>query len=260
MAPRSTLSQIFSGLGMYFRVPKTLFHYRLWHFQILPALISLVVSSVLFTVFYFSAGGFSKWMDKVINIPIEWLDQAVTVAAAVLSFVALVAGFIFVHKHLVLIVLAPFLGKIAEETLKAVKGDDYVKSPGMKDSVARSVKINLRYIIRELFINLAFLVGGLLIPVIGSGVSTVGMFVTQARFLGYGLMDFPLENRGFSVLESEQFVKSRNGMSVGLGAGYLILMMIPVVGWMFAPTFGTVAGTLKAIEELEIESGEKRLS
>jgi hypothetical protein len=26
--------------------------------------------------------------------------------------------------------------------------------------------------------------------------------------------------------------------------------MIPVLGWMFAPTFGTLAGTLRSIEEI----------
>jgi CysZ protein len=77
------------------------------------------------------------------------------------------------------------------------------------------------------------------------------MFLTQARFLGYGLMDFPLENRGLTVDESDDFVSERAGLSVGIGGGYMLIMAIPFVGWMFAPTFGTVAGTIRAIEELE---------
>ena len=28
-------------------------------------------------------------------------------------------------------------------------------------------------------------------------------------------------------------------------------MAIPLVGWMFAPTFGTVAGTLRMVKEIE---------
>ena len=53
------------------------------------------------------------------------------------------------------------------------------------------------------------------------------------------------------MADSDAFVKERKSLSIGLGSGYLLLMMIPFVGWMFAPTFGTVAGTLKAVEELE---------
>ena len=246
---------------MYFRVPKTLWKYNLWHFQFLPALISLVLSVGLFFAFYFVADSFSTWMDGLIKIPWEWMDKMVTITMAILSFIALVAGFFFVHKHLVLIVLAPFLGKIAEETLKAVKGEGFVQSKlTTKQAAGRSIKLNLRFVLREMLINVLFLIGGILIPLIGSAFSTVGMFATQARFLGYGLMDFPLENRGLTAEESDVFVKKRNGTSIGLGAGYLFLMMIPLVGWMFAPTFGTVAGTLKAIDELESSDADSHLS
>ncbi|MEM9282158.1 MAG: EI24 domain-containing protein [Verrucomicrobiota bacterium] len=251
MTRRTLPSQIISGLSAYFRVPGALFRYHLWPFQLLPAVISLILSILLFGGIYFVAGGFASWLDGLVEIPYEWLDKTVTVAIGVIAFTALVAAFFFAHKHLALIFLAPFLGAIAEETLKAVKGDSYIKNDlTISQSLARSAKINLQYIIREVFANLLFLLCGI-IPAIGSVISASGMFLTQARFLGYGLMDFPLENRGLSVTESDRFARDRTGLSIGLGAGYLFLMMIPFIGWMFAPTFGTVAGTLKAIEELE---------
>jgi hypothetical protein len=37
---------------------------------------------------------------------------------------------------------------------------------------------------------------------------------------------------------------------MGVGLGYQLLLMIPLLGWMFAPTFGTVAGTIRSIEEM----------
>ena len=163
------------------------------------------------------------------------------------------AGFLFVHKHVVLILLSPFLGKIAEETVKAVKGEEFAESElTFTQSLVRSTRVNLMYIFRELLTNLLFLALGV-IPLIGSLVSAVGMFATQSKFLGYGLMDFPLEHRGLSMTESIAFVRKRDGLSMGLGAGYLLMMLVPLVGWMFAPTFGTVAGTLAALDELERE-------
>lgn len=248
---RSFLSGIIPGLRYYFRVPRILLRHKLWPLQLLPAGISLVLSLLLFYLFYLISGKFSGWMDNLIQIPIGWLDSTVTITLAVLSFFALIAGFFFVHKHLVLIALAPFLGTIAEETMKAVKGDSFAKTDlAVLPSLARSAKINLRYITREILTNLVFLCCGI-IPLIGSLISASGLFITQARFLGYGLIDFPLENRGLSVDDSDAFANERRGLSTGLGAGYLFLMMIPFVGWMFAPTFGTVAGTLLAIDELE---------
>lgn len=251
MPALSSASQVLAGITAYLRVPRVLFRYRLWPYQLLPALISLILSALLFVAFYFAADGFSSWMDGLIKIPIEALDKVVTITTAILTFLALLAGFIFVHKHIVLIVLAPFLGKIAEETLKAIKGEKFVRANlTIVQSLERSARINLQYIFKELLANILFLLCGI-IPLIGSLISAAGMFLTQSRFLGYGLMDFPLENRGLSVPESDAFVKDRKALSIGLGAGYLLLMMIPFIGWMFAATFGTVAGTLKAIEELE---------
>jgi len=247
------LTDAAAGLAAYRRVPGVLIRHGLWPYQMLPAFISLLMSVGLFIAFYLAADAFAGWLDGLVKIQVAWLDQALTVTMAVLTFLALLAGFIFVHKHLVLIVLSPFLGKIAEETVKAVKGAEYAESKlTFSQSLVRSTKVNLHYIIRELFANLLFLAFGI-VPVLGSAVSAVGMFVTQSKFLGYGLMDFPLEHRGLSMKESDAFVKARTPLSIGLGAGYLLLMLIPLIGWMFAPTFGTVAGTLKALEELEKE-------
>ncbi|MEM1442997.1 MAG: EI24 domain-containing protein, partial [Verrucomicrobiota bacterium] len=231
MPRRSLVSQTFSGLSAYLRVPRALFRYRLWPFQLLPAAISLILSLILFAGVYFLAGSFSTWLDGLVEVPYQWLDDTINVTIGVLTFIALLAGFFFAHKHLALIILAPFLGAIAEETLKAVKGDSFIKSDlSFSQSLGRSAKINLQYIFREIIANLLFLACGI-IPAIGSLLSASGMFLTQARFLGYGLMDFPLENRGLSVAESDRFARDRTGLSIGLGAGYLFLMMIPFIGW-----------------------------
>lgn len=251
----TTISKAVSGLAAYRLVPGVLLRHRLWHYQLLPAFISLLMSVALVVGFYFAAGAVSGWLDRVVVLKVVWLDQLVTLTSAVLTFLVLLAAFFFVHKHLVLIVLSPFLGKIAEEVVKAVKGPEYVESKlSFAQSLARSTKVNLHYIVRELLGNLLFLLCGV-IPILGSLVSAAGMFVLQSKFLGFGLMDFPLEHRGLSARESDEFVKSRAALSIGLGAGYLLLMLIPIVGWMFAPTFGTVAGTLRALEELDKEPG-----
>ena len=243
-----------SGLAAYGQVPHILVRYRLWPYQLLPAFISLLLAAALLTGVWLSADSLHTWFDGLIEVSIDWIDTALSIGMAILTVLALLAAFVFFHKHVALIILSPFLGRIAEETVKAVKGPDFAKSDlTFSQSLARSTGVNLRYILRELFANVLFLLCGF-IPIIGSLVSAPGMFLVQSKYLGYGLMDFPLEHRGLNVKQSDDFVRSHRALSTGLGAGYLLLMMIPVVGWMFAPTFGTVAGTLKALEELEEES------
>ena len=227
-----------------------LLKHGLWPYQLVPAVISLILTTAMLVGFYLTTAGFAGWIDQIISIPIEWLDTTVTITITILALLLVIGAFIFLQKHIILILLAPFLGKIAEETLRALQGSSFSHSHlSVKESLFRSANINLRYLLREIGTNLLFLLCGL-IPVIGSLLSAAGMFVTQSKFLGYGLMDFPLENQGLSVEESDGFVKERKGIAIGLGAGYILLMTIPFVGWMFAPTFGTVAGTIRMNEEM----------
>ncbi|MEM1083576.1 MAG: EI24 domain-containing protein [Verrucomicrobiota bacterium] len=245
------LRPFLAGLTAYFRVPATLMRYGLWPYQLAPALISLLLALGLFAACWFGAESLHGWLDGLIELEPAWLDHTFSLGMTTLALLALLTVFVFFHKHLALIILSPLLGKIAEETVKAVKGPEFAKSElSFMQSLRRSTGVNLRYILRELFTSLLFLACGL-VPLIGSLVSAIGLFATQSRYLGYGLMDFPLEHRGLDVKQSDKFVRSHRALSTGLGAGYLLLMMIPLIGWMFAPTFGTVAGTLKALEQLD---------
>ncbi len=252
-AKRPFLSGSIKGLTSYLRVLPVLFRHGLWPIQLVPALISLVLSVVMIATFYFIAGGLSRWLDEKIHLPWEWLDSTLDYTIGILTFLILAVAFVFLHKHLVIVVLSPFLGKIAEATYRAVENDQNTSPLTMGQSIGRSIKINFGNVFKEMALNVCFLLCNF-IPAIGSVASSVGLFLTQARFLGYGLMDFPLEHKGFSVAESMDFMKRRGGYSTGLGAGYVLLMLIPFVGWMFAPTFGTVAGTLVAMDELKEKS------
>ena len=88
-APRF-VSQALAGFTAYLKVPKALFRYQLWPFQLLPGLISLLLSIVLFTAIYLAAGGISEWIDRLVRIPWEWLDKTVTITTAILTFLSLI--------------------------------------------------------------------------------------------------------------------------------------------------------------------------
>ncbi|MEO0415530.1 MAG: EI24 domain-containing protein [Verrucomicrobiota bacterium] len=250
MVKRTFIPGLWRGFSSYLRVIPALFKHGLWPYQLLPAIVSLVLSVVMLVVFYFLASLLSGALDSIVHAPWQWLDATMNYTVGILTFLILATAFVFLHKHLVIVVLSPALGKIAEATYRAVLADSSESPLSTSASISRSIRINFGNITKEVLINLGFLLCNF-IPVAGSAIATGGLFLNQARFLGFGLMDFPLEHKGFSVPESMTFMKQRAGCATGLGAGYILLMLIPFVGWMFAPTFGTVAGTLAAIRELD---------
>lgn len=254
---RSFVPGFAMGLGAYLRVVPTLFRYRLWPAQFLPAFLSLMFSGIMFTAFWFASTGLSGWIDTQVHVPVESIDNAINSLSFIISLSILILLFLLIHKHVILVILSPFLGKLAELTYRAIMNDNSTSPLTVPQAVTRGLRINFANITKEIFINLMFLCCNI-IPGFGQLIASVGVFLNQSRFMGFGLMDFPLEHRGLSVKESLAFVKSRTGCSTGLGAGYIILMLLPLIGWMFAPTFGTIAGTLVAIHELEVEEKHKQ--
>ena len=250
---RPFVSGFLVGFRGFLRAPGILTRYRLWHYQIIPSLISLFLSVAVIIAAYFSAKHLALWLDEKIVIPWGWLDATVTWSIGIITIIAWLAAFIFLHKQLALVALAPFLGRLAELTVRGAEGQAFHQRLTPIQAIKRALQINLGSVFKEIGLTLLFLLAGF-IPFVGPVFSLTGLFLTESRFLGFGLMDFPLEYRGLTVEESRQFVRQRVGLASGLGAGYLLLMAIPFVGWMFAPTFGTVAGTIEALDELESPS------
>jgi CysZ protein len=162
------------------------------------------------------------------------------------TFVVMAVIFLFLHKRIVLIALAPFLSQIAERITRAECGPQPDTTMTQWQSLRRSAAINLRSIAVELALTLPLAVLGL-VPFVNLFTSAA-ILIISSRYAGNGLMDFPLEYRGLSVKESILWSRQHKATATGIGLGYQLFLMVPILGWMFAPTFGTIAGTLRAID------------
>ncbi|MEM7143796.1 MAG: EI24 domain-containing protein [Verrucomicrobiota bacterium] len=260
-APKKNyLHGILSGLRAYLSVPGTVRKYRLGHYLLAPAALSFLLSLAILAIVIFSAIGLSQYVDRAVDIPIRWLDETVNWIAGILGAFAMLAVFVFLHKRIVLIVLAPFLARLSELTVRGLEGDHFNIKLDFKTAFKRGLYINTRSIFLELSATLSLLAIGFLFPPVAIFTATL-VFLIESRFVGFGLVDFPLEYKGFSVQESITYAKSHRALATGLGAGYFLLLAIPIVGWMIAPTFGTVAGTLRAMEDLkESETSPQKYS
>ena len=87
---------------------------------------------------------FSRFIDSAVVLPWEELDELVTVTSAVLAFLVLAVLFLFVHKHVILVLLSPFLGKLAELRPTGPRRKDNSTSPlTVGQAIGRGIRINL---------------------------------------------------------------------------------------------------------------------
>lgn len=236
------------GLSSYLQVPATLSKHRLWHYQLIPALVSLVITSLMFVLMLWLANQLRLWVGHNWDISFAGSRELVPLAMGIGAFLLMAVVFFFLHKHIVIVALAPFLGRISEVITRAECGPQPNTAMTQWQSLRRSAYINTRSVFVEIFCTILLLLIGF-IPFL-TPFTSVAIFFIGGRYAGNGLMDFPLEYRGLSVKESIEWSRSHKATAFGIGVGYQLLLMIPFLGWMFAPTFGTVAGTLRSVEEI----------
>jgi CysZ protein len=167
-------------------------------------------------------------------------------------------GSLILYKNLILVVNGPFMVFLSEKVEKAMNGTE---APKLKLSQIlydnwRAIALALRNIALELLITIPLLLLNF-IPGVGSVVSMISIFLVQAFYAGYGHFDFTLERKRYNVKESNAFARRNRMLATGVGAGFLLMLLIPFAGFIFAPTFSVTASTIVSVERMEAEGYKK---
>ena len=158
--------------------------------------------------------------------------------------------FISIFKYLMLIFTAPLMSVLSERVEWEITGKNHNKNAVLNiiPELIRGLRINLRNIIREIFVTLFLLVLGF-IPLVGI-ISGFLIILVQGYYAGFGNHDFWAE-RHFSYRGTVRFMKNHKGMLAGNGVVYVFLLAIPILGVFIAPPLATVAATMEGLKELD---------
>ncbi|HIN39859.1 MAG TPA: EI24 domain-containing protein, partial [Flavobacteriales bacterium] len=81
------------------------------------------------------------------------------------------------------------------------------------------------------------------IPILG-WISPVLMLIVEFFFYGFSMIDYSNERMKLSVKESTKYIYSNKGLAIANGGMFYLLLLIPVVGLLIAPSYGVVAATI----------------
>jgi CysZ protein len=81
------------------------------------------------------------------------------------------------------------------------------------------------------------------IPVIGWITPLIAFFI-ECYFYGFSMMDYSCERHQLTTKQSISFIKAHRGMALGNGMVFYLLMFIPVLGWIMAPSYAVIAATI----------------
>jgi CysZ protein len=176
------------------------------------------------------------WVASV--IPWEWAQQSI-LFSFVVGFGVIFLCWILI-KYIMLILLGPLLSIVSEKIEVKLKGHAEGKGFSLVGSTARTLRVNSRNILREIVMSLLLLLMSF-IPGINF-LAIILLFLVQAYFAGFGVMDFYLE-RHFTFKETVSKVYQHKWAAIAIGSIFTVLMFIPILGVAIAPYFTTIAAT-----------------
>lgn len=226
--------------------------HKLWKWIIIPGIIYLILF-LIGLYFFLKTGNFmveylmthtnvKAWMDK---IDTGWLKFFYTLAQIVIHFVLLLFYF-SLFKYIFLIIGSPVFAYLSEKTENIMEGKDFpFNFPKFITDIVRGVRLAIRNLFwQTLFLASLFLLS--ILPVAGWIAPLIALFV-ECYYVGFSMLDYNSERHNMNYHQSIKFVGRHKGLAIGNGMVYYLMHLIPVVGWLFAPSYAVVAATLSII-------------
>jgi CysZ protein len=248
------LKEIRLGFSTYYQALTFIESNGLWKYIVIPAIINLLLF-VGASVFVWQSTDFlSSWLIDITGVDsisgttgnvLEWILAAL---------VKIISFFMYfkLYRYTILLLSAPALALLAEKTQEILTGISHPFRAGqlLKD-IMRGLGITLKNLIKELAFTIPLYLLAL-IPIITPFASLLILLI-ESYFVGFSMIDYRNEYRRLSARESNRIIKQHRGLAIGNGLAFNLLLLVPILGVLFAPPLGAVAAGLAANQVLDKE-------
>lgn len=248
------LKDIIIAVRAYGQAHSFIKRHKLWKWIIIPGLIYMIM--FLVGIVWFAKSAFT--VIEYIGLKTGLQHWVTSMQSGIVGFLFTLAGIILwlvlmlfyfsLFKYLWLIVGSPIFAYLSEKTESIIEGKDYPFSFGQffKD-VVRGISIALRNTVWQTVYLIALLILSF-IPIIGWAVPIFALLI-ECYYYGFSMLDYSCERHNLSASESIYFIGQRRGLAIANGLLFYLLHLIPIIGWIFAPSYAIVAATLSIYGE-----------
>jgi CysZ protein len=82
-----------------------------------------------------------------------------------------------------------------------------------------------------------------LVPLAGWIGPPLTLFI-ECYYLGSSMLDYSAERNRLTMQESISFTNRHKGLAIGNGMVFYLMHLVPLVGWILAPSYAVVAATI----------------
>lgn len=243
------LREIIISIQSYFAAHQFINKHRLWKWIMIPGIIYCIlfmgglylfgISSVKAIDFILQQSGLKAWLESMQE---SWLNLLVIVGQAIIV-VVLFLFYFSLFKFLFLIIGSPVFAYLSERTESIIEGREFPFSfPQLFKDMWRGVKIALRNLLWQTVYVLTILILSF-IPVIG-WIAPLVALLTECYYFGFSMLDYSSERNKLSTTQSIEFIGRHKGLAIGNGLVFYLMHLLPIIGWLVAPSYAVVAATL----------------
>lgn len=243
------LKEIVIAIESYFRAHQFINTHRLWKWIILPGVFYMLLFCAGMYLFIISSGRAEHLLNEVTGAN-RWLQQQKN---GLLSFFVVMGGlmvrlvllffYFSLFKYLFLIIGSPVFAYLSEKTEALLEGADLPFSfPQLMKDILRGIMLSLRNALWQT-VYLVFILILSFIPLVG-WITPVFVLLIECYFYGFSMLDYSCERHRLSPSASVAFISKHKGLAIGNGLLFYIMHIVPLIGWVLAPTYAVVAATI----------------
>jgi CysZ protein len=243
------LKEIIISIQSFFDAHRFINKHKLWKWILMPGLIYCIIfmiglvmygkTSNLFFNFILAKSGLKEWVDSFQD---SWLNYLVLLVQAIVM-VMLFLFYFSLFRFIFLVIGSPIFAYLSEKTESIIEGKEFPFSfPQFIKDIARGIRIALRNLLWQTVYVLAIFILSF-IPIVGLITPLIGLFV-ECYYFGFSMLDYSSERNKLSTSQSITFIGKHKGLAIGNGMGFYVMHLLPILGWLLAPSYAVIAATL----------------
>lgn len=243
------LKDIVLAVQAYGQAHRFIKQHKLWKWILIPGFIYMILFCISMYFFANSATdviqflsiktGLHKWVASLQSSIAGFLFTI----AGMMLWLLLMLFYFSLFKYLWLIIGSPIFAWLSEKTEAILLGQTHTFNMGqfLKD-ILRGISIALRNTLWQTVYAIAIILLSF-IPVLGWTVPLFALII-ECYYYGFSMLDYSCERHNLTAAESIYFIGNRKGLAIANGLMFYLMHLVPVIGWVLAPSYAVIAATL----------------
>ncbi len=250
------LKEIITAIQAYYKTHRFIIKHRLWKWILIPGILYMLLFAAGIYFFFTSSSTVIEWMFLKTGVK-GWMDKwnetwlrFLLIFGRIMIHLVFLMFYFSLFKYVFLIIGSPVFAYLSEKTEAILEGKDFPFSlTQLLKDIVRGIRIALRNLLwQTVYAASIFILA--FIPVVGWITPLISLLV-ECYFLGFSMLDYSCERHKLTTSQSIAFIGKHKGLAIGNGLVFLLMHIIPVLGWVLAPSYAVIAATISLYGDKE---------